>query len=368
MKQKLADLYTRARQLADTDPQQALELVSRIRELRPDYPDLSILEAGAKKTIERKKHVTPLVLATVVLVGLSGVVAIVVSLSLLEDAQTPIREGARTSIARPTLLPPVGSASGERWTRPTDGADMAYVPAGEFVMGSPDGEGHADEHPQHGVHLDAFWIDRYEVSNDQYRQCVEASACDAPTSCTWGEPTYGDTGKADHPVVCVSWHDAEAYCQWAGARLPTEAEWEKAARGTDALKYPWGNTFDGSRLNFCDRNCEFDDWKDTDVDDGYARTAPVGTYGPAGASPYGALNMAGNVYEWVADWHDRGYYSRSPDRNPPGPDSGEYRVVRGGSWGGDPGWVRSAYRGGDFPVITNSSNGFRCVVSSTSSL
>ena len=353
MKQKLADLYTRARQLADTDPQQALELVSRIRELRPDYPDLSILEAGAKKTIERKKHVTPLVLATVVLVGLSGVVAIVVSLSLLEDAQTPIREGARTSIARPTLLPPVGSASGERWTRPTDGADMAYVPAGEFVMGSPDGEGHADEHPQHGVHLDAFWIDRYEVSNDQYRQCVEASACDAPTSCTWGEPTYGDTGKADHPVVCVSWHDAEAYCQWADARLPTEAEWEKAARGTDGRRYPWGDEWDVGRCN---------------ASQAYKGGAtPVGSYSPGGDSPYGCADMAGNAWEWVADWYDEDYYNRSPDRNPRGPDSGGYRVVRGGSWSDIQIRARSARRAELAPDLTSSDFGFRCSVSSTAS-
>ena len=313
--------------------------------------------------------------------------AVLSCMVLAACSASPTPEPTHTPMPVPTDTPvPAQPIGGETWTRATDGMAMLFVPAGEFLMGSDEQdiddalqtcnetlgdcnrEWFEGEYPQHRVTLDEFWIDRTEVANAQYRQCVDAGACDAPTSCDSGEPTYDDAGKGDHPVVCVSWHDAEAYCQWAGARLPTEAEWEKAARGTDALKYPWGNTFDGSRLNFCERNCEFDDWKYTDLDDGYARTAPVGTYGPAGASPYGALNMAGNVYEWVADWHDRGYYSRSPDRNPPGPDSGEYRVVRGGSWGGDPGWVRSAYRGGDFPVITNSSNGFRCVVSSTSSL
>ena len=225
-------------------------------------------------------------------------------------------------------------------------------------MGSPDGEGEDEEHPQHTVSLDAFWIDRYEVTNDQYRAFVEATGNRVPYDWQKGEIP---AGKQDHPVVRVSWEDAQAYCQWAGARLPTEAEWEKGARGTDARQYPWGNTFDGSRLNFCDRNCEFD-WKDTDVDDGYARTAPVGSF-PAGASPYGALDMAGNVWEWVADWYDGDYYRRSPGSNPAGPDSGGYRVLRGGSWSSYPGRARSAYRDWIGPGCTLWDFGFRCCVS-----
>ena len=229
-----------------------------------------------------------------------------------------------------------------------DGSVMVYVPAGEFTMGSSDGEVDyalqlcneyygdcerslfEDEQPQHKVYLDAFWIDKTEVTNVQYQRCVEARVCPAPTMCDWGEPPYGDASKAEHPVVCVSWHDAKAYCEWAGKRLPTEAEWEKAARGTDGWIYPWGNAFDGGKLNSCDVNCSYD-WKDASANDDYAETAPAGSY-PTGASPYGALNMAGNAWEWVADGYDPGYYNQSPYRNPLGPDSGEERVLRGGSW------------------------------------
>jgi formylglycine-generating enzyme required for sulfatase activity len=230
---------------------------------------------------------------------------------------------------------------------------MVYVPAGEFIMGSDE---YSDEQPVHTVYLDAFYIDKTEVTNAKYQQCVEAGNCRAPTTCDWGEPTYGDASKADHPVVCVNWNDAQAYCAWAGARLPTEAEWEKAARGTDGRMYPWGNTFDGSRVNFCDRNCE-SNWKDTGADDGYAQTAPVGSY-PQGASPYGALDMAGNVWEWVADWHDD--YASSPESNPKGPASGVYRVERGGSWLEDEASLRAAGRDGDVPDGTNNGVGFRC--------
>jgi serine/threonine-protein kinase len=227
-------------------------------------------------------------------------------------------------------------------------------------MGSPAGEGPGDEHPQHTVRLNDFWIDRTEVTNRQYEQCVQAGACRAST-CAGRSELDG----ANHPVVCVDWEQARAYCAWVGARLPTEAEWEKAARGTDGRTYPWGNTFDGSQLNFCDKNCEFD-WKDAASDDGYARTAPVGSY-PAGASPYGALDMAGNVWEWVADWYAADYYSRSTERNPPGPDSGQYRVLRGGSWWDDRDRVRSALRAGHDPSDGHYDYGLRCSASSASS-
>ena len=238
------------------------------------------------------------------------------------------------------------------------------------------------------MYLDGYWIDRTEVTNKQFARFVEATGHRTTAEvegCGWGAtgegwkcidgadwrhpngPSTSIDEQMDHPVVQVSWDDAVAYCQWAGKRLPTEAEWEKAARGSDGRTYPWGYAFDGSKLNFCDTNCEFD-WKDDGADDGYARTAPVGSY-PAGASPYGAQDVAGNVWEWVADWYDSGYYSESSaTRNPTGPASGDGRVLRGGSWDNDVNHARSANRSRIDPVNRNNNNGFRCCVSPTSSL
>ncbi len=252
--------------------------------------------------------------------------------------------------------------AGATQERQSDGMVMVSVPAGEFLMGSPQDVGDAKEHPQHAVTLDAFWIDKYEVSNDQYRRCVVDGACTAPVDCDWSEPTYEDPSKGDHPVACVSWFDAEAYCAWAGARLPTEAEWEKAARGTDSRTYPWGNAFDASRLNYCDRNCEFD-YRDNEVDDGYARTAPVGSY-LEGASPYRALDMAGNVWEWVADWYGDDTYSSDLAHNPTGPTSGGHRVLRGGSWDNAQDDTRAALRHTSDPEWRSPTYGFRCATSS----
>jgi len=225
---------------------------------------------------------------------------------------------------------------------PSATPDMVYVPAGEFIMGSHQ---RSNEQPVHAVYLDAFYIDKTEATNAQYRACVEAGLCRAPTICDWGEPTYEDPSKIDHPVVCVSWNDAKAYCEWAGKRLPTEAEWEKAARGTDGRTYPWGEGIDCDRAQYS--GCG-------------GQTVPVGSK-PKGGSPYGALDMAGNVWEWVADWYDSGYYSRSPERNPLGPDSGELRVLRGGSWVYIPTSVRCAIRDWYIPDKRSSGVGFRCV-------
>ena len=258
----------------------------------------------------------------------------------------------------PLEEPPLGATQ----VRQSDGMVMVYVRSGEFTMGSPEGVGDAKEHPQHPVSLDGFWIDKVEVSNDQYRQCVEEGSCTAPIACDWGEPAYEDPSMDDHPVVCVSWDDAAAYCNWAGGRLPTEAEWEKAARGTGGRTYPWGDEFDGFRLNYCDQNCALEH-RDGDVDDGYSRTAPVGGY-PGGASPCGALDMAGNVWEWVADWYGDDTYSSSVRHNPTGPESGGHRVLRGGSWDNAPEDTRAALRHTSDPEWRSATYGFRCATSS----
>jgi formylglycine-generating enzyme required for sulfatase activity len=249
----------------------------------------------------------------------------------------------------PTPSPGLGATR----TRPADRMTMVYVPAGTFQMGSDkrDPSAQEDEKPPHPVTLDAFWIDKYEVSNIQYTRCVLAGACQLT----------GDTdgAKYNYPVVGVSWDDAANYCGWARGRLPREAEWEYAARGPNGPIYPWGDTFDGQRTNFCDTRCILN-WKNESYDDGYERTAPVDSF-PAGASWVGALNMAGNVWEWVNDYY--GNYSSEPQVNPTGPSSGTYRVLRGGAWHGNGEGVRAADRRRDTaPMSRADPIGFRCVV------
>jgi formylglycine-generating enzyme required for sulfatase activity len=227
--------------------------------------------------------------------------------------------------------------------------EMVFVPAGNFTMGSTV---RTDEQPVHTVYLNAFYIDKYEVTNAQFKQFIDAggyttqaywstAGWSTRTSNGWTLPYYWTAGTyhsgpawPNFPVVGVSWYEAEAYANFAGKRLPTEAEWEKAARGTDQRSYPWGEDIDGSRANYTGSGDPYES-------SGYS--TPVGFYDgrlhPSplfqttnSPSPYGAYDMAGNVLEWVADWYQSNYYSVSPSSNPPGPLTGSYRVLRGGGW------------------------------------
>ena len=223
------------------------------------------------------------------------------------------------------------------------------IPAGEFLMGTDPEKGRYAspyEFPQHAVYLDAYRIMRSEVTNQQYNQCVRAGVCPVPEN-----DEYNSSERAQHPVTDVSWYYATDFCQWAGGRLPTEAEWEKAARGEDGRIYPWGDILpDCTLANF--------DFCVGDGDTLTGDTVPVGSY-PSGTSPYGLYDMAGNVYEWVNDWFDSSYFNISPDSNPPGPETGIWRGVRGGSWS-SLSYLRTARRGGSYPTTRNHDIGFRC--------
>jgi formylglycine-generating enzyme required for sulfatase activity len=241
---------------------------------------------------------------------------------------------------------------------------MAYIPAGEFTMGS---EAYDDEKPIHTVTLDAFWIDQYEVTNARYAECVAEGTCTAPTkNSSWTRDSYHDNPEyADYPVINVDWNQAKNYCEWRGGRLPTEAEWEKAARGTDGRTYPWGNEFDGSRVNFCDKNCSPRSWANENYDDGYADTSPVGSY-PAGASPYGVYDLAGNVWEWTqSEYRD---YPYNADDGRESLSGTNVRVLRGGAWYLDANDARSPNRAYySNPTNGSDSAGVRCARSSSPS-
>jgi formylglycine-generating enzyme required for sulfatase activity len=246
------------------------------------------------------------------------------------------------------------------------------IPEGDFFMGSSATDPYAepDETPMHRVHLTAYWIDQVDVSNARFALCVAAGACQPPPtqfSAASSHAYYGDPTYADSPVVNVTWQQAADYCTWASRRLPSEAEWEKAARSIDARRFPWGGVGVPAKdlLNFCDRGCPFAS-RDQSVDDGYAETSPVGAY-PRGASPYGVLDVAGNVWQWVADWYGDRYYATSPARDPLGPASGTLRVARGSSWlddayGGFLIHARAANRFALSPETARSNVGFRCAV------
>ena len=231
---------------------------------------------------------------------------------------------------------------------------MQYIPAGDFTMGSDDDL--PNEAPARKIYLNAYYIGKTEVTNAEYHQfwLAVGGATSAHTPISYGGqfghwPRIAET-KPNHPVIGVSWDAAVAYAAWRGMRLPTEAEWEKAARGVDARRWPWGNTF---TLQIEETKTHANTSRQSN-----ARLQPVGTY-PTGTSPYGADDMAGNVWEWVADWYSETFYYHNPDRNPKGPAIGSRRVVKGGSWLNPEMLARCATRIGQHPAIGTSFIGFR---------
>ncbi len=225
------------------------------------------------------------------------------------------------------------------------GVEMVFVPGGEFTMGGEDGN--RDEKPVHRVYVDAFYMDKYEVTNALYAACVNEGGCSQPHDPVY----YNDAGYTSHPVVYVDWNQAVGYCRWRGARLPSEAEWEKAARGPDERTYPWGEDLDCSKANYIGCN---------------GGTSAVGSHENS-ASPYGAYDLSGNAWEWVADWYDGNYYETLGGNacNPPGPASGKFRVLRGGAWLYNEFGVRSSNRDWLEPtsIYMPDGIGFRCALS-----
>ena len=236
--------------------------------------------------------------------------------------------------------------------RPDDGMVMVYVPAGEFEMGSADGND--DAQPVHTVALNGFWIDTTEVTYAQHQRCQEAGVCERPPEvvafAAWDH--YDNENYADHPIWKVTWAHADAYCGWVGARLPTEAEWEYTARGSDGYTYPWGNSEpDCDKAN---HTLSSDVWC-------VGGTSPVGSH-PNGASWCGTQDMAGNVSEWVADWYAADYYAASPSMNPTGPPSGTKRVIRGGHENAKYFSMRGYTRVSAPPDLQPGAAGFRCAM------
>jgi formylglycine-generating enzyme required for sulfatase activity len=322
--------------------------------------------------------------------------------TLAVPTETPVPMPAPTWTPSPTFTPvPSDTAtptpSPPPSPTPTTIHPRVQIPAGEFAMGLTSAQAEvvlricrtesrqcatsifADEQPVHTVSLDAYEIDLYEVTNAQFAQFVEetgyvtdaeregngrvdvSAEWEVVDGVNWRHPHGSETDitdQMDHPVVQVTWNDAVAYCAWAGGRLPTDAEWEKAARGTDGRIYPWGNDFDCARANLDDET-EIDPFT-TRCNDGYSRTAPVGSY-PRGISSYGVHDLAGNVREWVSDWYDEDYYEVSPLSNPQGPTSGTIKSARGGSWYTDRTWARATDRRPFAPDYRSNYIGFRCV-------
>jgi len=291
---------------------------------------------------------------------------------------SPESDGDVASQTKPELelTPPEVAELGDTWNRPRDGALMLFVPGGTFQMGTGTaGASMAgwNEYPEHPVRVDSFWIDKFHVDNKQFAEFLNLRGNQEEGGVTWlelesefclvqtiGQYYWPKARFDDHPVVEVSWYGAQAYCEWVGGRLLTEAEWEYAASGPENWIFPWGDEYDCTRGNF-------HDWTDEAVPvsfpgergcDGYDFTSPVDAY-PLGASWVGALDLAGNVWDWVGDW-GVSFYPSGLQVNPTGPDSGSEKIVRGGSWNNHDWGVRTTMRGDYRPIVTSAYIGFRC--------
>ncbi len=258
------------------------------------------------------------------------------ALSLKAEKRYRTVDEMRMELEGGVIQPSISTATSGRIPPP----DMIHIPAGEFIRGSDDSP---DERPKKKIYLDDFYIDEHPVTNREYTEFIRDTKHKYPEG--WIKGTY-PSGKDDHPVVGVSWEDAKAYAEWAGKRLPTEAEWEKAARGSDGRRYPWGDNFDKDRCNT--------------LPAGIGDTTSVGRHSPEGDSPYGVTDMAGNIWEWVADWYDENYYRLAPDRNPLSPRDGRYKVARGGSYLDAGSYARITYRYRYSPSTRLDILGFRC--------
>ncbi len=260
-----------------------------------------------------------------------------------------------------SIAPPACTEIGQTWTAPSDGMTLVCVPDGDFLMGAieTDIQAQPDEKPQRKIYLDAFWMDRTEVTNAMFAKCTSAGACHPRTHSPylWGvasrtrDSYFGNPIYDAYPVIMLDANEAETYCRWVGRRLPSEAEWEKTARRTDGRTYPWGEGLDCQKANYA--GC---------VNDTSETTAH-----PPGASPYGALDLLGNVWEWTADWYAPNAYESTVTKNPTGPTTGEFRVMRGGAWGSFVEALRITNRANGKPEHdVDGEVGFRCAMSALS--
>ena len=400
--QQLVSLYVRGQKHYEAGHwSKALAYLRQAQNIRSNYKDVGALITAAEKkmrmeqtfpslqrNLSRLEAIFPRSWATLFMLGrwLKVIVPIFLVLLLL------ICSGAYLASIYPKPTPTAGSTMVPTPTRtPTSAASptvkptptvtpsatpvpqMVHIPAGVFTQGSTSAQIDAVyqeckagppehvkglcwrptvEQPQHRVYLDEFYIDKHEITNAQYGECVKAQVCAPPSrersntrSSYFGDPTY-----AEYSVIYVTWHDASTYCQWTGKRLPTEAEWEKAARGEYGMQWPWGDSFSPEKANV----------RPSGVAPDTGDTFRVGSY-PEGASPCGAMDMTGNVSEWVADWYDKQYYERAPLENPKGPSSGKEKVIRGGSWNSNFFMARPTHRAHALPNNAYFDIGFRCV-------